>query len=302
MFWCYLCSGVSESVDRSHRGGSHRNTAGRHQPATPTLRLFGEFKIMTATANSIAWQILASITESTVSQEIPTISSNIEWQLRAAISNSPVGQLQLAVHAGISAAQLSRFTSGQQSIMLDTAARLAAALGLQLAPIAPPVSTPSMPTVASAPFAAPAVPAGNAAPEPVTAQADPDEEKTSAQGTPSPKPKPPRRQPLTEKRVLTTIEALATTSSLKPAVSLADLRQALGADRAALDALLMSLLSQQKLTLTPAAADQPLTEDETAASLLVDGQPHLLCALTTPPTTAAKSAARRGRRQTESAD
>ena len=197
---------------------------------------------MTATANSIAWQILASITESTVSQEIPTISGNIEWQLRAAISNSPVGQLQLAI------------------------------------------------------------PAGNAAPEPVTAQADPDEEKTSAQGTPSPKPKPPRRQPLTEKRVLTTIEALATTSSLKPAVSLVDLRQALGADRAALDALLMSLLSQQKLTLTPASADQPLTEDETAASLLVDGQPHLLCALTTPPTTAAKSAVRRGRRQTESAD
>lgn len=257
---------------------------------------------MTATANSIAWQILASITESTVSQEIPTISGNIEWQLRAAISSSPIGQLQLAVHAGINAGQLSRFTSGQQSIMLDTAARLAAALGLQLAPIAPPESIPAMQTAASSSSAAAAVPAGNAAPEPATAQPHPDQANTSAQTAHTPKPKPPRRQPLTEKRVLTTIETLARTSSLKPAVSLAELREALGADRTALDAMLMTLLSQQKLTLTPAAADQPLTEEETAACLLVDGQPHLLCSLTTPPATPAKPATRRGRRQTEPTD
>ena len=261
---------------------------------------------MTATANSIAWQILASITESTVSQEIPTISSNIEWQLRAAISNSPVSQLQLAVHAGIPAAQLSRFTSGQQSIMLDTAARLAAALGLQLAPIAPaiaaPMLTPSLQNAPAPASVAPAVPGDSATPAPAMPQAEPDPETTPAQHTASPKPKPPRRQPLTEKRVLTAIETLATTSSLKPAVSLADLRQALGADRTALDALLITLLSQQKLTLTPVSADQPLTADETAACLLVDGQPHLLCSLTTPPATAAKPATRRGRRQTESAD
>jgi len=133
-------------------------------------------------------------------------------------------------------------------------------------------------------------------------QTEPEREKTPAQHTASPKPKPTRRQPLTEKRVLTAIETLATTSSMKPAVSLADLRHALGADRTALDALLITLLSQQKLTLSPASADQQLTADETAACLLVDGQPHLLCSLTAPPATSAKPAARRGRRQTESAD
>ncbi|MFM7059087.1 MAG: helix-turn-helix domain-containing protein [Planctomycetota bacterium] len=259
---------------------------------------------MTATSNSIAWQILAAITESTVSQEIPSISGNIEWQLRAAINSSSIGQLQLAVHAGISPGQLSRFTSGQQSLMLDTAARLAAVLGLQLTPISAVSSLPAFSSSAALPASASesvsAVPASAAPADPVPAPAAASSEPTAAASAAAeaPKPKSPRRQPLTEKRLLTTLEALAATSLVAPAVTIAELREKLGADRGAVDALLIGLHSQQKLELTP-AGDQPLSETDQSACLIIDGQPHLLCALIPPAPKAAKAAPRRGRRQPE---
>lgn len=232
---------------------------------------------MSVASSSIAWQILSSITESTVSQEIPAISDNIEWQLRAAISNSSVGQLQLAVHAGISPVQLSLFVRGQQSIMLDTAARLAAMLGLQLSPIArasPPVSAFS---------------------EPVDVIPASDVEKPAIESSEVVKPKAPRRQPLTAKRVMSTLESLAATSSVAPDVSVADLREKLGGDRAAVDAMLIALHAEQKLTLT-AAGDQQLTAEEQSVALMLDGHPHLMCRLATPPESAPKPAAKRTRR------
>jgi hypothetical protein len=232
---------------------------------------------MSVASSSIAWQILSSITESTVSQEIPAISDNIEWQLRAAVSSSTVGQLQLAIHAGISPVQLSRFVQGQQSIMLDTAARLAAMLGLQLSPIsaaAPPVSGFSEPVAG--------IPATTV-------------EKPQPESADAVKPKAPRRQPMTEKRVLSTLESLAAASGVTPDVRLADLREKLGGDRAAVDAMLIALHSSQKLALT-AAGDQPLTDDEQVAALMLDDRPHLLCRLTTSPASAAKPSAKRSRR------
>jgi len=232
---------------------------------------------MSVASSSVAWQILSSITESTVSQEIPVISDNIEWQLRAAVSNSPIGQLQLAIHAGISPAQLSRFVRGQQSIMLDTAARLAAMLGLQLSPI----------SMASAPI--------SPVSEPVAVIPASDSEKPPSASPEEAKPKAVRRQPLTAKRVISTLESLAATSSLAPDVRLADLREKLGGDRAAVDAMLIGLHGDQKLALT-AAGEQPLTTEEQSDALMFDGRPHLLCRLATPPESAAKPAAKRTRR------
>ena len=54
--------------------------------------------------------------------------------LRDAIDESGKSQYQLAQETGIDKAALSRFVSGERGLTLDTAAKLAAALGLELKP------------------------------------------------------------------------------------------------------------------------------------------------------------------------
>jgi len=64
--------------------------------------------------------------------------TDIEEQLRRAILESPLTQYQLAKVSGIDKGVLSRFTRGERTITLATAARLAEALNLDLRPAGQP--------------------------------------------------------------------------------------------------------------------------------------------------------------------
>ncbi len=59
-------------------------------------------------------------------------SSDLCGQLRKAILNSGLTHFALGKLAGVAPAQLGRFMSGKRDIRLETAAKLAAALNLQL--------------------------------------------------------------------------------------------------------------------------------------------------------------------------
>lgn len=59
-------------------------------------------------------------------------SRNLAEQLRAAIRQSGLSGNQVAYRAGVPQAVVSRFLRGERSITLNTAAKLAAALGLEL--------------------------------------------------------------------------------------------------------------------------------------------------------------------------
>ena len=56
-------------------------------------------------------------------------------QLKSAIQSSEISQRQLAEDSGVSYVTISRFVSGgRANITIDTAGRLASALGLRLSP------------------------------------------------------------------------------------------------------------------------------------------------------------------------
>ncbi|MBL7141309.1 MAG: helix-turn-helix domain-containing protein [Planctomycetes bacterium] len=61
--------------------------------------------------------------------------SDIEEQLRQAILNAGMSRYALSKMAGVTQAMLSRFVHRQRSITMGTAAKLAAALGLEFRPV-----------------------------------------------------------------------------------------------------------------------------------------------------------------------
>lgn len=60
-------------------------------------------------------------------------SRNISDQLRAAIEKSGLTRYRLAKDAGVTQIMLDRFVSGERDLRLATAAKVAAALNLELA-------------------------------------------------------------------------------------------------------------------------------------------------------------------------
>jgi len=60
--------------------------------------------------------------------------SDIEEQLRQAILDAPFSRNQLAKMTGMSAGVISHFMNHNRDLMLTTAAKIAAALGLELKP------------------------------------------------------------------------------------------------------------------------------------------------------------------------
>lgn len=172
-----------------------------------------------------------------------TSHSSIETALRAAINSSDLSQNQMAAAAGISSAQLSRFTSGQRDITLQTADRLCSALGLQLVPM---TST------------------------------------TPATAAPKPRKLKRLPQADLDRCIIEAIEALAKESRLPPLVSLADLRQRVTAGRDAVDGVLNKLRMAGRISLSISEGRHRMTAAESAACITIDGRKHLLCQLTTP--------------------
>lgn len=62
-------------------------------------------------------------------------SHELAGQLRAAIDRSGLSGNQLAHIAGVSQSVVSRFLRDERTITLETASKLAAALGLELTPV-----------------------------------------------------------------------------------------------------------------------------------------------------------------------
>jgi len=60
---------------------------------------------------------------------------DIQEQLRQAILRADVTRYRLAQLTGVAEAVLSRFVNGKRTLTLDTAAKLATALGLELRPL-----------------------------------------------------------------------------------------------------------------------------------------------------------------------
>ncbi len=60
---------------------------------------------------------------------------NIEEQLRQAILTAGVSRYALSKASGVSQGVLSRFVHGERTVTMDTAARIAAALRLELTPV-----------------------------------------------------------------------------------------------------------------------------------------------------------------------
>ena len=58
--------------------------------------------------------------------------TNIEEQLRQAIIGAPINPCQLSKRSGVARAVISRFLGGSRSITMETAAKLADALELEL--------------------------------------------------------------------------------------------------------------------------------------------------------------------------
>lgn len=220
-----------------------------------------------------------------------TSQHSIEWQIRAAITESSLSQNQLAAAAGISSGQLSRFTAGERSIMLDTADKLCVVLGLRLV-------QDSAKDTSSTSASAAATSTSTAAPR--------RRGKTSAQwrveSAAAKAPKQPKRlaqQKATERAVVDAVAALAVTSTLPPYVSLADLRERVVTDRATIDGVLISLRKRGILALSVWEGRHSMTAAESAACLTIDGKKHLLCQLTTPSTSSTlKPTGKRTSRQT----
>ena len=59
---------------------------------------------------------------------------DIQEQLRRAILNAPISRYALSRVTGVAEGVLSHFVNRNRSITMDTAAKLAAALGLELKP------------------------------------------------------------------------------------------------------------------------------------------------------------------------
>ncbi|MFO0422821.1 MAG: helix-turn-helix domain-containing protein [Planctomycetia bacterium] len=66
---------------------------------------------------------------------MPRKPKPIDAALKAAITRSGLTHYALAKAAGLSPAQLDRFVSGRRDLRLETASRLAVALGLELATV-----------------------------------------------------------------------------------------------------------------------------------------------------------------------
>jgi len=66
---------------------------------------------------------------------MPRKPKPIDAALKAAITKSGLTHYALGQAAGVSPAQLDRFVAGERDLRLGTAARLAAALGLELAAV-----------------------------------------------------------------------------------------------------------------------------------------------------------------------
>ena len=64
-------------------------------------------------------------------------AADIQAQLRQALLDPPVSRRQIALAAGVSEGVVSNFVNGHRSITMDTAARLARVLGLELRPVRP---------------------------------------------------------------------------------------------------------------------------------------------------------------------
>ena len=64
-----------------------------------------------------------------------TAPADIQEQLRQAILSGPMTRYALAKITGVTQAVLSQFVRGNRSITMDTAAKLAAVLGLELRPV-----------------------------------------------------------------------------------------------------------------------------------------------------------------------
>jgi transcriptional regulator with XRE-family HTH domain len=60
--------------------------------------------------------------------------ANIETQLRQAILSAKLSRYAISKLSGVSQAVLSRFVTGGRTLTLETAAKLADALGLELSP------------------------------------------------------------------------------------------------------------------------------------------------------------------------
>jgi transcriptional regulator with XRE-family HTH domain len=60
---------------------------------------------------------------------------DIEVQLRDAIQGSGMSRYEIAKRAGVTNSQLSLFLSGQRSLTLTSAAKIARVLGLELRPV-----------------------------------------------------------------------------------------------------------------------------------------------------------------------
>jgi transcriptional regulator with XRE-family HTH domain len=60
---------------------------------------------------------------------------DIEMQLREAILSSGMSCYEIAKRAGVTNSQLSLFLSGQRSLTLTSAAKIARVLGLELRPV-----------------------------------------------------------------------------------------------------------------------------------------------------------------------
>jgi len=61
--------------------------------------------------------------------------TDIEIQLRDAILGSGMSRYEIAKQAGVTNSQLSLFLSGQRSLTLTSAAKIARVLGLELRPV-----------------------------------------------------------------------------------------------------------------------------------------------------------------------
>jgi len=75
--------------------------------------------------------------------------STVSDQLRQAIQQSDLTIYALAKLTGISSQQISRFAKGERSLTLEVFDKLAATLGLQLAPVADPVAASPVAVVAA---------------------------------------------------------------------------------------------------------------------------------------------------------
>lgn len=66
---------------------------------------------------------------------MPRKPKPVDATLRAAIAKSGLTHYALGRAAEVSPAQIDRFVAGERDLRLETAARIAAALGLELAPV-----------------------------------------------------------------------------------------------------------------------------------------------------------------------